>query len=174
MKARPHQRAAVLCQDEGPRSAPPLPFQPSVAYLPCEGNGRPRSCSSYQRLLRLTHDGFSRVGFADSMDAGGFAPCLLRWAGSRHANQNRRLLSLAAVLDGMDREQAARIGRRDRQTLRDWVHRFNEHGPRGRRISARRAIRLGFRLINSPPWRPSSRTAPTAPSMAWYAGASSI
>lgn len=52
-------------------------------------------------------------------------------AGSRHANQSRRLLSLAAVLDGMDREQAARIGGMDRQTLRDWVHRFNEGGPDG-------------------------------------------
>ena len=51
--------------------------------------------------------------------------------GSRHANQSRRLLSLAAVLDGMDREQAARIGGMDRQTLRDWVHRFNEGGPDG-------------------------------------------
>ena len=50
-------------------------------------------------------------------------------AGSRHANQSRRLLSLAAVLDGMDRDQAARIGGMDRQTLRDWVHRFNRGGP---------------------------------------------
>ena len=50
---------------------------------------------------------------------------------SRHANQSRRLLSLAAVLDGMNREQAARIGGMDRQTLRDWVHRFNEDGPNG-------------------------------------------
>ena len=54
-------------------------------------------------------------------------------AASRHANQSRRLLSLAAVLDGMDREQAARIGGMDRQTLRDWVHRFNELGPDGLR-----------------------------------------
>ncbi len=38
---------------------------------------------------------------------------------SRHANQSRRLLSLAAVLDGMSREEAARIGEMDRQTLRD-------------------------------------------------------
>lgn len=52
-------------------------------------------------------------------------------AGTRHANQSRRLLSLAAVLDGMDREQAARIGGMDRQTLRDWVHRFNQRGPDG-------------------------------------------
>ena len=49
----------------------------------------------------------------------------------KNANQARRLLALAAVYDGMDREQAARIGGMDRQTLRDWVHRFNEHGPDG-------------------------------------------
>ncbi len=46
-------------------------------------------------------------------------------------NQSRRLLSLAAVLDGMTRADAARIGGMDRQTLRDWVHRFNEAGPDG-------------------------------------------
>ncbi|MET3354342.1 UNVERIFIED_ORG: transposase [Xanthobacter viscosus] len=54
-------------------------------------------------------------------------------SGSKHANQSRRLLSLAAVLDGMDRELAARIGGMDRQTLRDWVQRFNQHGPDGLR-----------------------------------------
>ena len=52
-------------------------------------------------------------------------------AGSKHANQSRRLLSLAAVLDGMSREEAARIGGMDRQTLRDWAHRFNDRGPDG-------------------------------------------
>ncbi len=52
-------------------------------------------------------------------------------AATKHANQSRRLLSLAAVLDGMNRTDAARIGGMDRQTLRDWVHRFNERGPDG-------------------------------------------
>src|SRR5215211_8360083 len=52
-------------------------------------------------------------------------------AASKHANQSRRLLSLGAVLDGMSRAEAARIGGMDRQTLRDWVHRFNEGGPEG-------------------------------------------
>ena len=52
-------------------------------------------------------------------------------AATKNANQSRRLLSLAAVLDGMNRTQAARIGGMDRQTLRDWVHRFNAHGPDG-------------------------------------------
>jgi transposase len=67
-------------------------------------------------------------------------------AKSKDANQARRLLALAAVYDGMDREAAARIGGMDRQTLRDWVHRFNEHGPAG--------------LINAkPPGRPSKLSA---------------
>jgi transposase len=47
---------------------------------------------------------------------------------SKDNNQSRRLLSLAPVLDGMNRTDAARIGGMDRQTLRDWVH---EAGPDG-------------------------------------------
>src|SRR6202142_4103816 len=50
---------------------------------------------------------------------------------SKDANQSRRLLSLAAVRDRMDRGSAAKIGGMDRQTLRDWVHRFNALGPEG-------------------------------------------
>jgi transposase len=50
---------------------------------------------------------------------------------SKDSNRSRRLLSLAAVLDGKSREEAARIGGMDRQTLRDWVHRFNAKGPDG-------------------------------------------
>ena len=52
-------------------------------------------------------------------------------AKAKDANQARRLLALAAIYDGMDRAEAARIGGMERQTLRDWVHRFNEHGPGG-------------------------------------------
>ncbi len=50
---------------------------------------------------------------------------------SKDTRQSSRLLSLAAVLDGMSRADAARIGGMDRQTLRDWAHRFNEDGPDG-------------------------------------------
>ena len=49
----------------------------------------------------------------------------------KNAAQARRLLAIAAVLDGSSREQAAKIGGMDRQTLRDWVIRFNEQGPDG-------------------------------------------
>lgn len=52
---------------------------------------------------------------------------------AREANVARRLLSLAAVREGVSRGDAARIGGMDRQTLRDWVHRFNALGPDGLR-----------------------------------------
>ena len=61
-------------------------------------------------------------------------------AASKDANQSRRLLSLAAVLDGMNRTEAARIGGMDRQTLRDWVHRFNRGGPAGLKDNWRRDV----------------------------------
>jgi transposase len=50
---------------------------------------------------------------------------------AKDAGQARRLLAIAAVLDGASREEAAKIGGMDRQTLRDWVIRFNEQGPEG-------------------------------------------
>ncbi len=50
---------------------------------------------------------------------------------SRDARQVCRLLALAAAYDGMSRGQAAKVGGMDRQTLRDWAHRFNEEGPEG-------------------------------------------
>ena len=49
----------------------------------------------------------------------------------KNAGQARRLLAIAAVLDGSSREASAKVGGMDRQTLRDWVIRFNEQGPEG-------------------------------------------
>ena len=45
--------------------------------------------------------------------------------------QARRLLAIAAVLDSASRTEAAKIGGMDRQTLRDWVIRFNDQGADG-------------------------------------------
>ncbi len=50
---------------------------------------------------------------------------------TKNSRQARRLLALACVYDGMSRADAARAGSMDRQTLRDWVHRFNNEGPDG-------------------------------------------
>lgn len=57
---------------------------------------------------------------------------------AKNANQSRRLLSIAAILDGMKRADAAKIGGMERQTLRDWVHRFNALGPDGLKDNRRR------------------------------------
>ena len=40
----------------------------------------------------------------------------------------RRMLALALILDGQSRAAAAQAAGMDRQTLRDWVHRYNERG----------------------------------------------
>ena len=50
---------------------------------------------------------------------------------ARDGAQARRLMALAAVADGKRRAEAAAIGLMDRQTLRDWVVRFNAEGAEG-------------------------------------------
>jgi transposase len=74
--------------------------------------------------------------------------------------QIRRLLALAAVYDGMSRTEAARIGGMDRQTLRDWVHRFNEEGLDGltNRLGAGRP-----RLLSDEQMRELSQIVETGP-----------
>ena len=59
------------------------------------------------------------------------------------SRQTRRLLALAAVYEGMSRGEAAKVGGMDRQTLRDWVHRFNEAGPDGLTNRQHAALSLG-------------------------------
>ena len=59
--------------------------------------------------------------------------------------QARRLLALAAIYEGATRTEAARIGGVTGQIVRDWVVKFNAHGPEG--------------LINrKPPGQPSKLT----------------
>jgi transposase len=57
----------------------------------------------------------------------------MRVAAARSADAKvaRRLLALALVLEGHSRAEAAQSCGMDRQTLRDWVHRYNEHGIAG-------------------------------------------
>jgi len=43
----------------------------------------------------------------------------------------RRLLGIALILEGYPREEAARLSGMDRQTLRDWAHRYNADGVTG-------------------------------------------
>lgn len=50
---------------------------------------------------------------------------------SRNGPQARRLLALAAIYDGASRSEAAKIGGVTLQIVRDWVLKFNAHGPDG-------------------------------------------
>ena len=61
-------------------------------------------------------------------DAAGFLGAA---AASQDADAARRMLALALVLDGALRADAARACGMDWQTLRDWVHRYNDEGLAG-------------------------------------------
>jgi hypothetical protein len=50
---------------------------------------------------------------------------------SKDSGQARRLLALAAIYDGSTRTEAAKIGGVTLQIVRDWVLKFNAHGPSG-------------------------------------------
>jgi transposase len=60
-------------------------------------------------------------------------PAQLRAAAGRTKDGRaaRRMLAIALVLEGEDRTTAARSCGMDRQTLRDWVHRYNAEGLAG-------------------------------------------
>ena len=58
-------------------------------------------------------------------DAAGLRQAATR---AKDAHAARRMLALALVLDGRTRTEAAEICGMDRQTLRDWVHRYNDEG----------------------------------------------
>lgn len=62
------------------------------------------------------------------LDAAGLRRAAAR---SRDAAAARRMLALAFVLDGRARGEAAELCGMDRQTLRDWVHRYNAEGLAG-------------------------------------------
>jgi len=54
-------------------------------------------------------------------------------AKAKDAMAARRMLAIARVLEGLNRKTAAESCGMDRQTLRDWIHRYNAAGLAGRR-----------------------------------------
>jgi transposase len=68
------------------------------------------------------------IALRDDFDGPGL--CRLAKA-TKDAAQARRLLALAEIYDGGSRTDAARIGGVTLQIVRDWVVRFNQHGPDG-------------------------------------------
>ena len=89
---------------------------------------------------------------------------------SNDAWQARRLLAIAAVLDGTSREEAAKIGGMARQTLRDWVIRFNDEGPQDlrKKPSPGAPGKLGAKHKEFPPVSPTRDRSRRL--MAWCAG----
>lgn len=59
-------------------------------------------------------------------------------ARTQEAKVVRRILAIALVLEGWSREAAAEACAMERQTLRDWVHRYNQCGVDGLRDRPRR------------------------------------
>jgi transposase len=110
---------------------------------------RNRYFDSYHRPQELTRWGFPNQQKSDSTLAFARGAALmgsgiaitrldltaseLRVAARRAKNVSaaRRMLCLAMVLEGSDRTTAAQSCGMDRQTLRDWVHRYNAEGLRG-------------------------------------------
>jgi transposase len=66
---------------------------------------------------------------------------------SKDGPQARRLLALAAIYEGASRTEAAKIGGVTLQIVRDWVVKFNAHGPDG--LIDRKAPGQSARLSNA-------------------------
>lgn len=75
------------------------------------------------------------------LDASGLRRAATR---SKDADAVRRMLALALILDGRSRTEAAKLCGMDRQTLCDWVHRYNAEGLAG--LSDRRSPGAPSRL----------------------------
>jgi hypothetical protein len=68
------------------------------------------------------------IGLRGDYDAGALRAAAKR---TKDGPQARRLLAIAAIYDGATRTEAAKIGGVGLQVIRDWVLRFNAHGPDG-------------------------------------------
>lgn len=81
-------------------------------------------------------------------------------AASKDAGYSRRLQSISLVMQGWSRAKAAAFADVDRQTLRDWVERYNDGGPdalktltspgRRRRLTPRQAEEFGELVKGGP------------------------
>src|SRR3954467_11876048 len=69
--------------------------------------------------VAITHPGLSATDLREAA------------ARTQDADATRRMLAIALVLEGWSRQAAAEACAMERQTLRDWVHRYNELGREG-------------------------------------------
>ncbi len=89
------------------------------------------------------------IGLRDDYDAGALRTAAIR---SKDGPQARRLLALAAIYDGSTRTEPAKIGGVGLQVVRDWVLKFNAHGPDGLQIGIGGRLPIGMpgRLRRNP------------------------
>src|SRR5215207_4813984 len=108
------------------------------------------------------------IALRDDFDGPGFRRLA---KATKDAAQARRLLALAEIYDGGSRTDAARIGGVTLQIVRDWVVRFNQHGPDG--LINRTAPGNRPKLNEDQRWLWPGwwRAVPSRPSTAWCAGA---
>ena len=71
------------------------------------------------KALAITRDDFTAAELREAA------------ARSNDADATRRMLALALVLEGYKRGEAGKLCGMDRQTLRDWVLRYNAEGVAG-------------------------------------------
>jgi len=133
------------------------PARSTLAVLRPGQKKGPNLISSRSRCLR----GAASMGAAVSITRLDLTASELRKAASGEKNSAaaRRILALALVLDGVDRKTAAETCGMDRQTLRDWVHRYNAAGLFA--ISNRQVPDQNSRRGSRPNWPSLSRPAPT-------------
>ena len=96
-------------------------------------------------------------------------------SGEKDSSAARRILALALVLDGVDRKTAAETCGMDRQTLRDWVHRYTAAGLAGlRNLKSPGILDQNSRHGSEPNWPSLSRPVPTPWCTVSCAGGGSI
>ncbi len=82
--------------------------------------------------FKVANEGGPPCPFRFGLMADFDAAALRAWAKkSKDGPQARRLLALAAIHDGVSRTEGAKIGGVTLQIVRDWVVKFNAHGPEG-------------------------------------------
>src|SRR5881628_1003899 len=91
----------------------------------------------------------------------------------RDARAARRMLALAPVLEGASREEAARAAGMDRQTLRDWVHRYDAEGLPGLRDRPRPGRKPRLMAEHEAELAAAVEQGRTPSGTAWCAGAGS-
>ena len=96
-------------------------------------------------------------------------------ARTQDAKASRRMLAIALLLEGWSREAAAEACAMDRQTLRDWVHRYNAFGLAG--LYDRRAAmarRPACQPNSRPRWRHGWSKVRISSGTVWCVGVASI